>query len=457
MTHRPTRRAVLATGAAGAAAVGLPRAALARTDDEPEDYRALVCVFLTGGMDAYDTLIPTDARQHAEWKRTRGGFADAYAAQGAARDPERLLPVGTDAEGAPYGLPPQMPRLAAAVREGGAAIVANIGPMQGPVTPRQLEAASVPLPPKLFSHSDQRAYWRELAPASGARTGWGGRLAASFGDQGPFAAVAGGRDEGFTTGPRGPGVVVGDLRPKAGFGTRDALYGDEELAALFLDHLGTASETAGILERDYARQQRAGIDVSRALIAMMRSTSAGEALAAGAKKDTLAYNLAVVAKMIALRARTGARRQVFYVEMNGFDTHRDQPARLPDLQAELDDALAGFSAWLAAAGLSRAVTTFTASDFGRTLVPNGSGTDHGWGGHQIVMGGAVAGGLHGTVPPSAPGHALDAGRGRVIPTLAAEQTAVPLARWLGMKDADLAEVFPYADRFDLGAVPLMAG
>ena len=454
------RRDLLASGlAAGAASLGGVRAADVSALADPargeDDYRALVCVFLSGGMDGHDTLIPMDAGPHREWRRARAALTTAYDASGAPRRVDALHAVGTDADGAAYGLPPQMGRTASAVRAGRAAIVANMGPLQAPVTPRELASRSVPLPPGLLSHSDQRAYWRRLAPQDGSNTGWGGRLAARMGQGGPLDAIAGGRDEGFTMGEDGPGAILGALVPNRGFGLRPKLYGQEELAAEFLDHLGTVPPGGGILERDFARAQRGAADLTLTLIDMMSSTEAGFEIADGAKRDSLAFGLGIIARMIDLRERTGVRRQVFYVEQGGYDTHKDQAARLPALQAELDEGLARFAAWLGGAGLSDAVTVFTGSDFGRTLVPNGRGTDHGWANHQIVMGGAVRGGLHGAVPPPVTGHDLDGGRGRTIPTLSVEQTGVPMARWLGLRDADLPAVFPFAGRFDLDAVPLM--
>lgn len=456
-----TRRDLLASGLAlGTLSVGGVRAAsldLPADGADADDYRALVCVFLAGGLDAYDTVIPMDAGPHRDWRRVRGPLTEAYDASGVSRRPDALEAIGEDEGGAAYGLPPQMPLTAAAVRAGRAAIVANVGPLQASVTPQTLEARSVPLPPQLYSHADQSDYWRRLSGGGGLRTGWGGRLIQQLGERGPFGAVTGGRDAGFTMGPSGAGAVLGTLEPRFAFGMNDALWGDEELSRLFREHLTVMPEGGGLLERDLVRLQGDAAELSRDLVGLMESSDAGAEIAAGAKRDTLAYGLAIVARMIALRSETGARRQVFYVEMEGFDTHQDQANRLPPLQAELDEGLARFARWLDGAGLSQSVTTFTASDFGRTLTANKSGTDHGWGGHQIVLGGAVRGGLHGAVPPPVTGHAQDAGRGRMIPAFAVEQTAVPMARWLGLPEKDAASVFPFADRFDLNAVPLMRG
>ena len=452
------RRGFLATGLAAPALGALSPLAHAAESAERDGYRALVCVYLLGGMDGHDTLIPVDAERHRDWTKARGSLAGRYAEAGRARDLSAALPVGRDASGAGYGLPPEMPRMAGLIGEGRASVVANVGPLRGPVTPSQLRAQSVPLPPKLFSHKDQQRYWRSLAGATGPLTGWGGRMADALPPQGAFGVVAASRDDGFGHSLGGPPVTVNGLKPHTPFGTKDKLYGHEDLADLFRRHLGTPPEDGGYLERAFAWQQADALAVSRELAALLRRTEDGESVAEGKRRGDFAYALGVIAKMIALREHSGARRQVFYVELGGFDTHRDQSAELPPLQAELDAGIGRFADWLAREGLSDSVTLFTASDFGRTLVPNGLGTDHGWGGHSFVVGGAARGGaVHDEVPPPVTGHALDAGRGRLIPSLSVEQMAVPLARWLGVPEADMGTVFPYADRFDLDALDLVAG
>lgn len=452
-----SRRSVLAGGAAASAfAFGNPLIARAAEANAVDGYKALVCIFLHGGMDSYDTVVPLDAGELRDWSRTRSGLAQAHEDEGNARVQEQLIRIGTDSAGASFGLPAAMPNFAGMARSGQLAVLANVGPLRGPVTPAQLRAQRFDSPPKLYSHSHQRDYWRRLGAAGSVHTGWGGRLATAVTPDDPFGAVTASRDEGFTLGVEGPGITVGRLNPRRTFGLQEKMFGDPELAALFKEHLSSAAPGASLLEQDFAARQGDAASMFERLSDLMGNTDEGERIAGRNRPGTLRHSLAIIAKTIALRERTETRRQIFYVSFGNFDTHQDQASRLPPLQAELDDALGAFMAWLADGGLGENVTVFTASEFGRTLVPNKTGTDHGWGGHQFVMGGAVNGGrIFGDVPPPVPGHPLDTGRGRLVPTLAVEQMAVPLARWLGVPDADMSTVFPYASRFDTKAVPLM--
>ncbi|MEL6688045.1 MAG: DUF1501 domain-containing protein, partial [Pseudomonadota bacterium] len=163
----------------------------------------------------------------------------------------------------------------------------------------------------------------------------------------------------------------------------------------------------------------------------------------------LGAQLKAVAETINIRDRLFASRQVFFVGLGGFDTHDAQARALPQLLSQIDGALAAFQTAMEALGLSRDVTLFTASDFGRTLSVNGDGTDHGWGGHQIVLGGAVKGGdIYGSLPPPTLGHAADSGGGRLIPSVAVDRYAAELGRWFGLTEAELSSALPGLGNFD---------
>ena len=453
----PSRRGVLKAGL-GLPALGLAGSALARAASAAAgpggDYRALVLVFVQGGMDGHDLLIPADKGGFRDWARGREAIVRQFEQAKAPRTLDTVLRVGGDGDGQALALPPDMPRTAAAVGAGQAALVANVGPMVGPVTPAEMAAGRAALPPQLFNHANQAEYWQHLAPAEAALTGWGGRIAeAARGRANAFSTVGTDTGYGFLSGRDGAPVTVSDVRAHTMTGMKGTPWGDDVLGDLVREHL-TSAPGGGILERDVARLNARTLDVAEELKALFGSTDAGEEVTT--KRHRLAHDLSVIAKMIALRAETGARRQVFYAEMRGFDTHADQGRRMGPLQRELDEGLHRFTRWLGAQGLSDAVTVFTATEFGRTFVPNETGTDHGWGSHSIVWGGAVNGGrVFGSVPPPATGHAHDAGRGRLIPGLSVEQLGVPLARWLGVPDADMDHVFPYAGRFDTDAIPLM--
>lgn len=451
----PTRRAVTAAGLALPIATAAPsllvRAAAA---PRPDDYKAIVLIFLEGGCDPYDTLIPTGRAEHREWSASRGAMLAEYGHVKRPRPLDRLLRIAPDETGAPQALPPEMPNLAAAFASGRALGVANVGPMLGPVTPKQLSEGTAEVPSHLFSHAHQQVTWQRLGRVSSASTGWGGRMADAAGQDGPFGAVRTGRDAGFLDGAAGPGLTVGSTRGPNTVLTHERLWGSAELADLIRAQASAGTTAPGVMERDVAALQRHTVEVNERLGAMLASTKDGESIATHPRHFD--QKLAVVAKMIALRGQAGARRQVFYAGLGGFDTHQQQPQRLAALQEQLDQALGRFTRWLSAEGLSDAVTIVIGTEFGRTLIATSTGTDHGWGAHAFVVGGAVNGGrVLGEVPPARTGHARDAGRGRLIPGLALEQLAVPIARWFGVPEADMGAVFPYADRFDTDALPVM--
>lgn len=423
-------------------------------------YKALVCVFLYGGLDNYDVLLPYDPASYAAF---RGIRQTLMATQGARRQRESLLPIVPDDPallgGREIALPPEMPQLKRLFDAGQAAVVANVGPLIEPVTRQQFEAGSVRLPPRLFSHNDQQATWQASAP-EGAQFGWGGLFADAVlaaggnasgiefttiasADVGPY--LSGRVARPYQISPAGAARVdlLDDLREETGAGS--ALF-----AALRGQLRAGQFTSSHILQQDVADALGGSfLSNERYDQATLAAASVQTAFPAG----PLGGQLRAVARTIAARSQLSVSRQVFFVGLGGFDTHSGQATALPALLSEIDGSLSAFHAAMNELGVGQDVTLFTASDFGRTLAVNGDGTDHGWGGHSFVLGGSVRGRqVYGAVPPAEFGHDADAGGGRVIPAVSVEQFAAPLGRWFGLDESALAVALPNLANFG-GAGP----
>ena len=445
-TRRDVLRGAGMMGGAGVMAGALPGfGALAQTGG---GYRALVCVFLAGGMDGHDAVIPSDEAGHAEWTASRESLVQAYAALGdTSRERTELLPLGQQADGRAFGMPRQMAGLHGAYEAGDLAVVGNVGPLVVPTTGADAKQERVPLPARLMSHNDQQSMWQSLSP-EGAVSGWGGRMRDLAAAASPFSAISVSSNPVFLAGKAQPFVLgTGGVHKVHATGT-DWAYGSRDVPAAFEAHLtASAASMDSLIASDLQASRRANLAAINDLAAMVEASDAGDDVKV--EQNKLSDQLAVVAKMIALRGQLGVSRQVFFVKMGGFDTHDGQAEKLPVLQAKLSEAMASFHGWTERAGMADMVTTFTASEFGRTLTANATGTDHGWGGHHLVMGGAVDGGrIIGEVPPAVEGHAQDHGRGRMVPTTATVQYAASLGRWFGLSASELLDVLPGLEEFD---------
>jgi uncharacterized protein (DUF1501 family) len=421
-------------------------------------YKALVCVFLFGGLDGHDLLLPYDEPSFAQFSRVRGSLLNTY---GAARSRENLLPVNPD-DASRFGsrqfaLPPEFPKLKALFDQGRVSVVSNVGPLIEPTTASGFVSGSARVPSRLFSHNDQQSTWQSSAP-EGAQLGWGGLFADAA-----LASGANATDPAFTTlaatgvGPflTGRRASPYQLSLSGSTGLKAlaplAQRPDSDLFAPFVTSAerfvqASSFSSDNVLERDMARLFRDGIATNNAFTAAKDSAIA---LSTSFPGSPLGSQLRAVAETISIRNSLFASRQIFFVGTGGFDTHSSQAADLPGLLTQIDDALAAFNAAMTELGVSQSVTTFTASDFGRTLAVNGDGTDHGWGGHHIVMGGAVRGRhIFGDVTPAELGHDLDAGGGRLIPSLSVEQLAGPLGRWWGLTESEVAAALPNLGNFD---------
>jgi len=436
-----------ALGLAGASLANLPgavRAELLGSNAAFTDYKSLVCVFLFGGNDSFNMVVPRSTAEYGVYANSRQNLA-------VARDV--LLPIQPlTNDGAQYGLHPGMTGIRDLFEGGRAAVVANLGPLIQPTTRDQYLNRSVALPPQLFSHNDQQDQWNTLRGRAAIQTGWAGRIADALASEtlaqqialnislnGTTNFQAGVNTLPYTIGTTGAPIYFGmttapeDLDRRAAF---EALL---------------AQNWPSIFARAFARVNRRALDtadlVNSALALAPTLTTVFPA-------SRLAQQLAMVARLIAVRDELDMSRQIFFVAAGGFDTHDNQVADQPDLLTDVSASIAAFHAATVELGIASQVTTFTQSDFGRTLTSNGDGTDHGWGGHQLVVGDTVRGrDIYGSMPRLEIGGPDDAGAGRIVPTLSVDQFAATLAKWFGVADAQLGAVAPNLQNFaqrDLG-------
>ena len=418
-------------------------------------YKALVCVFLFGGMDCHDTVLPYDQSSYNSYAGIRASLLDSYAQQpgGSTRTREALLalaPSGASFGSRQFALPPQLGGLHQLFEQGRAAIVGNVGPLSEPTDSAGFASNSAQVPARLFSHNDQQSTWQSFAP-EGSSLGWGGR----FGDAAALSNANSG-DVFSQISLVGNAVFLnGDVVSPYRIGVDGVpsirlidLAGDA-LGPVLRDHFASeGSNRANLFERDLINLSQVSLDANDTLDSALQD---GSSVSTPFPSSELGAQLRTVAQTIAVRDTLGVSRQVFFVGLHGFDTHSAKAVSLPALQQDLGDSIAAFYAATQELGIDNQVTTFTAADFGRTLTVNGDGTDHGWGGHHFVVGGAVNGGdIYGDIPVSQLGHAQDAGNGRLIPQVAVEQYAAPLGSWFGLTQSELNAALPGLANFPAG-------
>jgi uncharacterized protein (DUF1501 family) len=421
------------------------------------DYKALVCVFLFGGNDSFNMVVPRSAAEYGVYAASRQNLAIAQAS---------LLPINSlvpDPNGALHGLHPSMSEVAALFEQDErCAIVANVGPLIEPTTKAQYQAKATHLPPQLFSHNDQQDQWHALKGVATLKSGWGGRIADAL--TAPAAATPLNQSLAvnlslsgqtlFQAGVTSVPYTMGATGPVPFFGLEGADAYTLARRAAFERIL--SANHATVYERAYATvQQRALQGAARIndALASVRSPNALPFVTAF-PTSPLGQQLKTVAELIAARDQLEVSRQIFFVAIGGFDTHDSQTEDQPQLLGNLSSCLAAFYRATVELGIAANVTTFTQSDFGRTLTSNGDGTDHAWGGNQLVIGGGVAGRrIYGRYPLLQIDGPDDVGGGRMIPGTSSDQYAATLAKWFGVADSALTSVAPHLGNFaqaDLG-------
>jgi len=446
----------------------LVRAAAQQASYSFTDYKALVCVFLYGGNDAFNMIVPTDATHYAQYQTVRPKIALAQNTLLALNAP--ASGAGSPGDGGSYGFHSAMPELRALFNQANSpvAIVANVGTLVRPVTKTQYQNGSVALPPQLFSHNDQQAYWQSSPPSNAPSTGWGGRicdlLASANTSSLPMLNSLTGEDA-FIRGNSGNNYIM-NPDSAATIDAPDSWDQNANNLQSAFDALRASGTQANALERTYAAQMNHSIATAAQVNAAINATGmpAFESFFPNISGGDLDRQLCTVAKLIwaannKVAGYTGQTRQVFFVSTGGFDTHDNELPVQSGLFALLSKSLTGFYSALNSAGLASAATAFTASDFGRTLSCNEDGTDHGWASHHLVVGGAVKGGkfygdsLTGTGTAAMPSLALsssnpnDAGYGQMIPTTSVDQYSATLASWFGLGTSDIGLLFPNLANF----------
>lgn len=424
------------------------------------DYRALVCLFLFGGNDSWNMLIPNTESEYAAYARSRG----AGTSSSLAIDRSMLLPISSaysQSQSGAFGFHPSMPEIRDLFNAGNLAIVPNVGPLVRPTTKWQYQnavAINHELPPQLFSHNDQQDQWHSLRGRRLLRTGWAGRIAdvlgAQLGNQqiplnislfGQTFFQAGERADPYVMGAGGVNMFEGLTYNEFERARRSRV---ESVLRATLD-----STSNSYYERGFARVQERALRYADRLNAAIANAYSFSAFPSG-RRSVLTTQLRTVARMISARDSLSMSRQIFFVAAGGFDQHDRQMDEQPDLLADVSRSISAFQSAMVELGISDKVTLFTQSDFGRTLTSNGDGSDHAWGGTQLVVGGAVVGGrLYGDYPLLEMDGPLEVGSGSFIPTVSSDQYATTLARWFGVSAENLSDIAPNIVNFpdwDLG-------
>lgn len=461
------RRAFLQRSAASAAMPwlmnlgALGEAAAFNGGSAVSDYKALVCVFLYGGNDYANTVITADTPSYNQYSSIRGGTSGIAIAQSALAG-TMLNPLATPQDmlgvSRQFALHPAMTGLANLFNSAKTAVLLNVGPLVKPLTKAQYASAdrtSYPRPPQLFSHNDQQSVWQSSS-AEGSKVGWGGRMgdrvlahSSTVNTQSLFTCMSVTGNAVMLSGGTALQYQVGTSGAiKIQPATNATVYGSAALAST-LNALIRDTSRSHRLERDHATVTDRALTAESLVTAALTAPSSTGFSTLFPTGNSLADQLKMVARLIQGRNELGAKRQVFLVSLGGFDLHDNLISQHPGLLDKVSSAMTAFYNATVEMGVADKVTAFTGSDFGRTLASNGDGSDHGWGAHHFIVGGAVNGQrFYGTAPPVSVGSTASladqwhVGQGRLLPTTSVDQYAATLARWFGVDDSEMANVVP---------------
>jgi len=405
----------------------------------PDGYKALVCILLAGGNDSFNMVVPTTAEPYNDYAASRSNLALTTG---------ELLPLNyTDSLGINYGLHPAMPEVANMFNDGKAAIMANIGTLIEPVTKTQIINSTAPVPLGLQSHADQARHWQTSIPQNRNAKGWGGKVADIL------AVGNSNQDISMNLSLSGTNLwQAGDIVDEFTI-TQNGSVGISILGGTDPFEIILAQGLDNILDQTYndVLKQTYANKVKTSQIQHEVFTAALEGLtplSTEFSQTAISRQLRMVAKSIAIAGGIGMARQTYYIRFGGFDNHgellNNHSARLSLLSA----AISEFYQAMDELGMSDSVTTFTVSDFARTLTSNGFGTDHAWGGNALVFGGAVNGGqIYGQYPSLALDNELELGNGILLPELSTDEYFAELALWLGVDGSNLVDIFPNLENF----------
>jgi uncharacterized protein (DUF1501 family) len=461
----------------------LMNAAVAQSSIGPNDYKALVCIFLQGGNDSNNMIIPTSATQYAYYNATRTPVL--------AIPQSAILPVSSlDTDGNTYGLHPSCPELQTLFGEGKLAFLFNTGTLVYPITLAQYSTNSVAKPPQLFSHADQQTQWQTSVPDQPPTTGWGGRCADLLNSVQPNAPISlmvtlagantfeiGNIVAQYSVSTSGAISLTLPTTPGGGANTNRlpalmSLLGlpytnlqAQAYAGMAEQSINSASLLNNAISNTAASSYWTNVNTLTS-VAGFPTKITPPLSGSAAFASTLSPQLQMVARLIAAGSTAaanggfGMKRQIFFCQVGGYDLHTGQtnytsngPNNVllgahTNLLAELSQSMYAFQRAMEQLGLSNKVTSFTASDFGRTFPSNGQGSDHAWGSHHLILGGAVNGQrTYGQFPAFKVNSPNDLGTGRWIPTTAIDQYFSTLATWFGVDPGNLSTVFPNIGRF----------
>lgn len=447
------RAAVLAstTGVAAPWALNLASVSAASAQSVGDGYRALVCIFLYGGNDNHNTVAPLDAASHAQYMAVRGqgganialGLSDLAATE--------LRPDNAWTDRRQMALHPRLTDLKTLFDEKRLAIGMNLGPLMQTGTTRDEFDRGINVPPKLFSHNDQQSVWQS-GGAEGFISGWGGRigdlLMAQNGGGAGFTCISASGNAVYLS---GRDIVQYQVSANGPVSVVSPVFGSSSAAAALREVMQQPGG-GGHFESEHAALATHAIGSQQTVSNALAGSAPDLCLIEG---NGLSAQLNIVARLIAGRNTLANKRQVFFVSLGGFDTHDTLLLRHDALMAVLGPAMAKFYRATERLGVASQVTTFTASDFGRTLTSNGDGSDHGWGSHHFVLGGGVKGkSWFGQLPvfdSIAPGGIRadqQVGNGRLLPFHGVDEYGATLAKWMGVSSGDMRTVFPRIESFD---------
>lgn len=414
------------------------------------DYKALVCVFLYGGNDYANTLIPYDTSSYNLYN----SFRPAIALNRTSLANTLLNPSISLSGGRQYALAPELKDLIPIFNAGQMGVLLNIGTLIQPTSKIDYTSGAALLPPKLFSHNDQQSVWQSSKP-EGATKGWGGKIGDLFAagnGNATFTCVSASGSAVYLSGDTAIPYQVSTSGSISINGIKSTLYGSSACATALKNIITT--QRTHLYEKEWVNITNRSIDADAQLKTALAGVPAFNTVYPSG--NSLANQLQIVAKMIAARNTLNNKRQVFFVSLGGFDTHDNILTDHPALMDKVGTALNAFHSTMIELGVSNSVTAFTASDFGRTLTTDGDGSDHGWGSMHFVLGGAVNGRqYYGTPPVIANNGPDDVGQGRLLPTLSVDQLGATLASWFGVSQSDLSLVVPNINNYSLKNIGFM--